>query len=109
MAMNLINNILLVLIKYTFILLLFDLRTLSQDCQNDECDCGTIAKPPGSEIIQKRNDTFEIYDETNEDYRHNFRVWYRCIDRNNILVGNQMRTCDRGKWLGSVPRCGHYF
>jgi len=100
-------NISLVLIKLTLILLLFDLRTSSKICQFEECDCGKIAQPPGSEIIVEQNDSLEPYDDQKE-YKHKSQLWYQCIDRNNVLVGNDMRTCDSGKWLGSVPRCGNY-
>jgi hypothetical protein len=99
----------MILIKFMFILLLFDFKILTKDCIGVECDCGIIAQPPGSEIrvkSVKNNFTFELYDES-KDFVQNTQVWYRCFEPNNLLVGNEVRACDRGKWLGSVPRCGN--
>ncbi len=106
--MSLLINSDMIFIKFMFILLLFDFKILTQNCNDVECDCGTIAQPPGSEIIVKpfkNNFTIELYDE-NKNFVQNTQVWYRCFESNNLLVGNEVRRCDRGKWLGSVPRCG---
>ncbi len=106
--MSLLINLDMILTNFMFILLLFDFKILTQDCNGIECECGTIAQPPGSEIIVKsvkNNFTFEPYDDNN-NFVQNTQAWYRCFEPNNLLVGNEVRTCYRGKWLGSVPRCG---
>lgn len=73
-----------------------------------ECHCGSIAKPPGISLFTRDaypNSSTEEYDEE-IPYGHNYRVYYRCTDAENVLVGNNMRECLKGNWMNSVPRCG---
>ena len=70
----------------------------------DQYFCGQIAKPPGVEIVIN-NTTVD----TNIRFKDNSKVYYKCKERENLLIGNNVRQCVRGYWTGSVPRCGNYF
>ncbi|CAG2113464.1 unnamed protein product, partial [Medioppia subpectinata] len=82
---------------------------------DQECSCGTIARPPGIELtvrqspqnmsISQANQLARYNDSTLKHNEHLTRVWYQCSDPNNLLVGNRVRECRSGKWMGSVPRC----
>lgn len=75
-----------------------------------EYHCGTIAMPPGTRAQSKitlKNGTKVTQDYDEEAYyeTRSHRVYYLCVDSENILVGNNMRECVNGNWLHGVPRC----
>ena len=76
---------------------------LTENCIRDECRCGRPAIPPGVTIVNTFNNSSG---EQNTVYEHKSKVYYECIDKNNILVGSDVRVCDNGYWTGIVPRCG---
>ncbi|OTF78951.1 hypothetical protein BLA29_010398, partial [Euroglyphus maynei] len=48
----------------------------------------------------------ELYNESIPyGYAKYLRVYYKCTDDRDVLVGNNMRECSRGNWIGFVPRC----
>lgn len=92
----------------------------SEDEYRKECHCGSIAQPPSMSLFTKipqnklnstsltSNWIVEPYnEEIPYDYK-NLRVYYKCTDDRDVLVGNKMRKCFEGNWLGLVPRCGNY-
>ena len=76
-----------------------------------DCHCGSIAQGPGSSLFTRivyPNST-TVIEEYDEDVPYGYkylRVYYRCTDEENVLVGNNMRECSNGNWQGQVPRCG---
>ncbi|KPM10986.1 hypothetical protein QR98_0095510 [Sarcoptes scabiei] len=75
-----------------------------------DCHCGSIATPPSTTLFTKitfPNGSILVneYDEEISYGYKSLRVYYRCRDDRNILVGNNMRECIKGNWYGLVPRC----
>lgn len=77
----------------------------AEEPADSNCYCGAPAEPEGVDIYYALNDT--RYDHNHSDHNiHKSRIVYKCHNRYDLLVGNDMRKCHRGKWLGQVPRCG---
>lgn len=76
-----------------------------------ECHCGSIATSPSTSLFTRiayPNSTIVI-EEYDEEIPYGYkylRVYYRCTDDKDVLVGDNMRECSNGNWLGPVPRCG---
>lgn len=96
--------------------ILQDLDIVEDSCTelHKECHCGSIAQGPDSALFTRivfpnTTTVIEEYDENVPyGYKH-LRVYYRCADEENVLVGNNMRECSNGNWKGLVPRCGRCF
>lgn len=87
-----------------------------QSCSDEfhkECHCGSPAMPPSTSLFTRivyPNSTIkvELYNESIPyGYAKYLRVYYKCTDDRDVLVGNNMRECSRGNWIGLVPRCGN--
>ncbi|KAH7645874.1 hypothetical protein HUG17_1412 [Dermatophagoides farinae] len=85
-----------------------------QSCSDEfhkECHCGSPAMPPSTSLFTRivyPNSTIkvELYNESIPyGYAKYLRVYYKCTDDRDVLVGNNMRECSRGNWIGLVPRC----
>lgn len=78
-----------------------------------DCHCGSIAVAPGASLFTRlvypnSSAVIEEYDD-NVPYGYKlYRVYYKCADEENVLVGNNMRECADGNWRGQVPRCGKF-
>ncbi|KAH9422062.1 hypothetical protein DERP_002354 [Dermatophagoides pteronyssinus] len=76
-----------------------------------ECHCGSPAMPPSTSLFTRivyPNSTIkvELYNESIPyGYAKYLRVYYKCTDDRDVLVGNNMRECSKGNWIGFVPRC----
>src|SRR6218665_2215584 len=90
--------------------LLLDDEQLCNEYSKD-CHCGSIAIPGHISLFTRivyANASIKIeeYDE-NVPYGYKYlSVFYRFSDEEDVLVGNNMRKCSEGNWIGNVPRCG---
>lgn len=68
-----------------------------------EAKCSFPGTPGGGEI-NGRKPIGVIFEEGQ-------RVTYACSDPGQVLLPfeSQNRTCDRGKWTGSLPICGRFY
>ena len=92
--------------------ILQDLSDTDGSCNefHKDCHCGSIAQGPGSSLFTRivYPNSSIVIEEYDEDVPYGYkylRVFYRCTDSENVLVGNNMRECVNGNWQGQVPRC----
>ena len=93
--------------------LLLDEKQLCNEFSKD-CHCGSIANARNISLFTRivyPNTSIKI-EEYDEDVPYGYKylsVYYRCTDDEDVLVGNNMRKCTEGNWMGHVPRCGKFF
>ena len=82
-----------------------DMCTDNAEAADMSCHCGEAAIPEWTDLFYGSNNT--PYNSNHSQHNsHKSRIVYKCHDKNDLLVGNDIRKCHRGKWLGQIPRCG---
>ncbi|CAG2101749.1 unnamed protein product [Medioppia subpectinata] len=63
-----------------------------------------VAIPPGADIYTTDGNKQTLF--ANQSiYEINTKVHYFCSDQSAVLVGNKVRHCQYGHWIGAVPQC----
>ncbi|CAG2109352.1 unnamed protein product [Medioppia subpectinata] len=79
---------------------------LTQNCYDmneNKCNCGAVAIPSDAHVLTSTGSKHTRYS-GNTYYKHNTKVFYVC-EGGTELVGNNVRHCWNGYWIGDVPRC----